>query len=514
MLRDAAWFVPGYMALDWVSYIHPLTPFNITTWNPQPALAMVLVMLAGAGNGVAIFAAIFLADMVFRAAPGGYGFAALGALLLACGYTAIGVLLRRRVNDPALRALHDLVVFSVIVSLGTALVALAYVAMLDAFHHIGEAGFVRTWLRFWIGDVVGVIVSAPLLLLAADAERRHALGVLLRSAEAWLQILVLVAVMWTMFAVYRDNAARLFYLLFIPLVWSAMRWGMVGAIVAASVAQVGVLVGMESQATALPALELQALVAAFTITGLFLGVSVDERRAADEQFKRSLHLVAAGEMAGAIAHELNQPLTALAANAESVERLLERGDEGPRARLVLQRMLQDVKRTGEVTRRLRDLFAAGSTQLEAVAGEELMEAARRIGESVVRATAIDLEIAPSAPGVALYIDRVQVELVLRNLLANSVDSLAAAGTADARIRVRLQPHAGNMALLTVRDNGPGVPVPVSARLFQPFSSGKAAGMGVGLAVSRAIAEAHGGSLDLAEGPHTEFRLLLPCLPSD
>jgi len=514
MLRDAAWFVPAYMALDWVSYIHPLTPFNITTWNPQPAVAVVLVMLAGARNGIAIFAAVFLADVLLRAAPGGYAFAALGAVMLACGYTAIGVLLRRRVRDPALRTLHDLVIFCVIVSAGTALVGLAYVAMLDAFGHLGPPGFVRTWLRFWIGDLVGVIVCAPLLLLAADPERRRELATVAGSAEAWLQIAVLLAVLWAMFAIYRDNAARLFYLLFIPLVWSAMRWGMAGAIVAASVAQVGVLLGMESQGTALPALELQALVAAFTITGLFLGVSVDERRASEERLKRSLHVATLGELTGAIAHELNQPLTALAANAEDQARLLERDGGVERVRPVLERMLHDVRRTGQVTRRLRDLFTAGSTQLEPVPAEELMQAARSIGDNLARASSIDLEIAPAPPALTLHIDRVQVELVLRNLLANSVESLEGARIPHARIEIGLAVRGRDMVLVTVRDNGPGVPAGMRARLFQPFSSGKAVGMGVGLAVSRAIAEAHGGSLELADAPHAEFHLLLPCLPSD
>jgi len=68
-----------------------------------------------------------------------------------------------------------------------------------------------------------------------------------------------------------------------------------------------------------------------------------------------------------------------------------------------------------------------------------------------------------------------------------------------------------MALLCVSDNGPGIPEPMRAKLFQPFASGKPVGMGLGLAVSRAIAEAHGGSLDLADAAHAEFHLVLPCL---
>jgi len=172
-----------------------------------------------------------------------------------------------------------------------------------------------------------------------------------------------------------------------------------------------------------------------------------------------------------------------------------------------------VKRTGEVTRRLRELFRSGTTQLEPVAASELLATARRIGENVIRAAPVKLEIGDGAGLPALYIDRVQVELVLRNLLANSVESLQASKTRDPVVRVALEAQSSEMMLLSVSDNGPGISAAMRSRLFQPFASGKAVGMGMGLAVSRAIAEAHGGSLDAADGPHAVFRLVLPCLPS-
>jgi len=513
LLRNAALFVPAYMALDWASYIYPLGPFYFTPWNPQPALAVVLVMLGGSANFVAVFAAIVLADLAIRGAPVGYAISIAGSLLLALGYSGIAVALRRLVRDAGLRVLHDLAIFTVVVALGTAAVGLAYMGLLEATDQLAGTSFLRGWLRFWIGDLVGIVVTAPLLLAAADAGRRQTLLAMVRSPEAWLQVAMLVATVWTMFAVYRENAARLFYLLFIPLIWTSLRWGMPGAIVAATIAQVGVLAGMESRSTILPILELQALVAAFTITGLFLGVTLDERRASDERLRQSLRLAAAGEMAGAIAHELNQPLTALAAYGESAQKLLDTGGDPALTREVLQKMLQDVKRTGEVTRRLRELFRSGTTQLEPVAASELLATARRIGENVIRAAPVKLEIGDGAGLPALYIDRVQVELVLRNLLANSVESLQASKTPDPVVRVALEAQSSEMMLLSVSDNGPGISAAMRSRLFQPFASGKAVGMGMGLAVSRAIAEAHGGSLDAADGPHAVFRLVLPCLPS-
>jgi two-component system sensor kinase FixL len=115
---------------------------------------------------------------------------------------------------------------------------------------------------------------------------------------------------------------------------------------------------------------------------------------------------------------------------------------------------------------------------------------------------------------ALYIDAIQVELVLRNLIANAVDSLRASHAPNPRIQVMLVEMGGRMARLTVGDNGPGIPPAMRARLFEPFASGKPVGMVMGLAVSRAIAEAHGGTLEAAPGPQARFDLVLPCMPTD
>lgn len=513
LLRNAAVLVPCYIALDWASYVYPLGPFYVTPWNPQPALAVVLVMLGGLGNTLAVLGAIFLADVVVRDAPGGYLVSFLGAVLLAAGYAAIGWILGRRVGDPALRRLRDLAIFCGVVAGGSAVVGLAYMSALHAWDQLAGTNFVRGWLRFWVGDLVGILVTAPLLLAASDAGRRARLAQMVRAPEAWLQATLVAAVVWLMFAVYREQAARLFYMLFIPLIWMSLRWGLPGAIVAATIAQAGVLSGMETGATVVPILELQALVAAFTTTGLFLGVMYDERQQSEDRLRQSLRLAAAGEMAGAIAHEVNQPLTALAVYGESAQRLLERGMDREQMRAILGKMIVEVRRSAEVMRRLRDLFTSGTTRLERVEVAEMMEACRRIAENVIGEAPIALEL-ETAPGLRpLYIDRVQVQVVLRNLMANSVDSLTAARTVNPRIRVAMAPQ-GDMARITVGDNGPGIAAPTRSRLFQPFVSGKPTGMGMGLAVSRAIAEAHGGSLNAAGSGPAEFHLVLPCLRTD
>jgi C4-dicarboxylate-specific signal transduction histidine kinase len=281
-----------------------------------------------------------------------------------------------------------------------------------------------------------------------------------------------------------------------------------GAVVATAIVQLGVVLGIHRTAAgSLPVLELQALVATLTLTSLFLGMMVDERQRAAFNLRRSLRLAAAGEMAGALAHEVNQPLTALSNYGQSALILLERGDGATPLQGIIRKMLAEAERAGEVVRRLRDFFRAGTTRLEAVPVEEVIAAARRIGQRLIGERRVAFEVHGDRSVAPLYVDRLQVELVLRNLIANSVDAVQA--RPDGRIDVWVTADEPQRARIVVADNGPGIAPASRESVFEPFVSGKPTGMGLGLAVSRAIAEAHGGTLEARAG---EFHLVLPCLP--
>src|SRR6187200_2848923 len=95
-VRDTAMFVACYLALDWTSYLYPLGPFNITPWNPPPALSIVWMLLGGLRYAPVVFAAILVADLLIRDAPGGWQLSIVTSLALAAGYTGIAAVLRRR----------------------------------------------------------------------------------------------------------------------------------------------------------------------------------------------------------------------------------------------------------------------------------------------------------------------------------------------------------------------------------------------------------------------------------
>lgn len=514
-LRDAAVFAPCYVALDWASYIDPVGPFNITPWNPQPALAIVWMMLAGLVHAPAVLAAILIADLVVRHAPGGYAVTLMTALVLTGGYASIASALKALLSDTALRSTRQLTIFVTVVIAGTGLVGAGFIGVLHAAGVLADTPYGNAWIRFWIGDAVGILVTAPLLFAAADAARRSALISLARQPEALLQAIVLGATVWVVFEGFGSDPSRQFYLLFLPLIWIAVRFGMNGAILSTAIVQMGLVLGIHGDVGAsLPVVELQALLVALTLTGLFLGVMVDQRQRAEEGLRQTLRLAAAGEMAGAIAHEVNQPLTAVTNYGRSAQKLLERDPAAPpQVREIIGRILAEAERAAEVVRRLRDFFRAGTTRLEEARVEELLSAARRMSDSAVEAKGIRFEIEDPPPLPALFVDRLQVEVILRNLIANAAESLAGAERRDGWIRIRVERHDHKHLRIVVADNGPGLSAASRERLFEPFVSGKSTGMGLGLAVSRAIAEAHGGSLEAARVAHGEFHLVLPCVQS-
>lgn len=514
-LRDAAVFAPCYVALDWASYIDPVGPFNITPWNPQAALAIVWMMLGGLVHFPAVLATILLADIVVRHTPGGYAITGMTAVVLASGYATLAWVLKALLTDTGLRSTRQVTIFAAVVVAGTGVIGAAFIGVLSAAGLLAGTVFSNAWIRFWIGDAVGVLVTAPLLFAATDAGRRAALLSLGRRPEALLQAIVLGATVWLIFKGFGTDPSRQFYLLFLPLIWIAVRFGMNGAILATAIVQMGVVLGIHTDVgTSLPVVELQALLVAFTLTGLFLGVMVDQRQRAEEGLRQTLRLAAAGEMAGAIAHEVNQPLTAVTNYGRSAQMLLERDRSGPsQTKEIIGKLLAEAERASEVIRRLRDFFRAGTTRLEEVQIDELLLDARRMAESTAEGKGISFEIEKHSSLPALFVDRLQIEVILRNLIANAVESVVGADRKSGRIGISVERQGAKHLRIVVTDNGPGVAAANREGLFEPFVSGKSTGMGLGLAVSRAIAEAHGGSLEAANVAHGEFHLVLPCVQS-
>jgi signal transduction histidine kinase len=502
-----------YVALDWTSSIYPLGPFNITPWNPPPALSIVWMLLGGLRYAPVVFAAILVAELVLRDAPGGLLLSIVTSLVLAAGYTGIAAALRLRFQFYG--RLHDtrqLWIFIAVTVVGAAIIGVCYVGILwGAGFRVGNT-FIAGAFQFWLGDTVGVLVTAPLLMVAADPAGRRHLIQSWRKPETALQFATLAGLILFMFQ-SGDEPRHYFYLLFLPLIWIASRNGLSGAAAASGVVQAGVVLGAQIGALqSFAVVELQVLVSALTLTGLALGIIVDERERVLEHLKRSLRLAAAGEMAGAIAHEINQPLTALHNYGSACQIMLRTEKDAvshSELNATIGKMLQESMRAAEVVGRLRDFFRSGATQLELVKVGKLLESVHVVGEKLNSSGDVTFRVESSDGARTLLVDRVQIELVLRNLITNAFEAVAGLPPGRKAVTMSTRMLRGGRILFRVVDTGEGVSPWTRQRLFEPYSTNKATGMGIGLSICRAIADAHGGSLDAVDSRHGEFALMLP-----
>ena len=220
---------------------------------------------------------------------------------------------------------------------------------------------------------------------------------------------------------------------------------------------------------------------------------------------------ALGEMASTLAHEINQPLTAIASYLKGCRRLLQRmeGPEVPMLADAVGQAADQALRAGQIIRHLREFVARGEGERHIEGLPKLVEEASALAlvGAKERGVHVTFALDPEAPLVLA--DRIQVQQVLLNLIRNAIEAMQDASRRELRVTTRALPGEG-LVEIAVADTGPGLAPEVAERLFQPFVTTKAHGMGVGLSICRTIVEAHGGKI-LAEsrkGQGTCFRFTL------
>ncbi|MEO1543106.1 MAG: ATP-binding protein [Pseudomonadota bacterium] len=207
-------------------------------------------------------------------------------------------------------------------------------------------------------------------------------------------------------------------------------------------------------------------------------------------------LSAMGELASALAHELNQPLTAITNYASAARRLIKLKKSEAATDLVLKAGEQ-AQRAGEIIRHLRQFIERGDTERTWADLEDTVSEGARLGLMGVRGDEISFQLTTNGALPLVMIDRVQIQQVVQNLVRNAVDAMQ--GQDGAReIRVELRTDQDQTVEIVVDDTGPGLSPDVAEKLFQPFVTTKAEGMGVGLSVCRNIVEAHGGRIQGAK----------------
>jgi two-component system sensor kinase FixL len=210
-------------------------------------------------------------------------------------------------------------------------------------------------------------------------------------------------------------------------------------------------------------------------------------------------LTALGEMASALAHELNQPLAAIANYLQGSNDLLKR-DPPPTEKVqgALQKASDQALRAGEIIRRLRDFVSRGETEHHVENLPKLIEEASALALVGAKEHGVSVRYVLD-PSVELVLaDRVQIQQVVLNLIRNASDAMA--DRAIRRLTIGVKRLPDHRAEISVADTGPGISPEIADQLFQPFVTTKRTGMGVGLSISRTIVEAHGGQIKAESNP--------------
>ena len=624
-----------YILLDWASLIPPQpgAALGITPWNPPAGLSVALLLRYGWGFAPAVFVAVAVGDVLFRGLPVASFVTLASAAPVALGYGAAAAFLRSRITL-RLDSHNDLLGLLGVAFVATMLVALAVVAVFAVGDLLPWSAFAESALHFWVGDMIGIAVLTPFLLLVLErrpaSERRAQplIEYVLQAAAVW-------AGLWVIFGWEPTDHFEYSYVLFLPLIWIALRAGLVGTAWGILATQLGLILAIQLKGfDAAVTTQFQLLMLAVAVTGLLLGSVVNERRRAEASLRESearlqtvvrtapdailtfdelgivtsanqaaarmfaageggpvganvhtllgipadrragalaghevaaqrldgtvfpaevavgetpldgrilsiavirdvtsrkqaelwlkeheaelahaMRLTATGEMAAALAHELNQPLTALIGFARACQEVLSAGGATASATAseLIDQAVQQALRAGDIIRSTREFLRRGDTRLVKVEVGDIFKAVLDLvhAETTLNRVVVVTRFAKDLPPVLA--DPIQIEQVILNLIRNSIEAMAGSDVAGREIALSAARHGEDFVEIAVRDTGPGVPPELADRLFRPFATTKDTGMGLGLSISRSIVEAHGGRIwsePAARGSDMRFTLPL------
>ncbi|MGE0626899.1 MAG: ATP-binding protein [Hyphomicrobiaceae bacterium] len=504
-------FVLSTVALDAVSTIGLYRDIGVTPWSPSAGLALSFAYIRGIRIWPFVVTGVALSNLLVLKSPHEFWVLVLNSVATSSIWLYAGIFLKRLPDlDPMLRTMRSALL----------LMAVAFSAALcDTIVSVGLLwldGAIEGWKvvgagwRTLVGDVVGTLVVMPLVLL-------------LRGGWPWpkpqlvhlLQFSVLIAALAIIFGYRSASTYQLFYLLFLPILWVALRDGVGGAVLALNACQLGIIIGAQFRFGINPGTgSLQMMMIVLSITGLLIGVVVTEREAAARWFRnqqaamsRQLRLRSAGETAAAIAHQINQPLTAISTYASIASEALNDGD-AQAAKAPMDKLVGECERAAGVLKSVRDLVKQGAMMHEPVNLRRIVTDLAQLHAEDCRTNRIALQVAVPANLPAIECDRVQLEQALENLINNSIEAIADSGRSGTII---ISAHIRDeAAIIEVSDDGPGFAPGLDAIATTPFMTTKENGSGLGLAIARSVAEAHGGSLSVVpQNNGATVRLTLP-----
>lgn len=497
-------YVVLHVLMDAGSYVQPVLKIGITPWNPQTGLLLAFLCLHSRGFVWAVIAQI-VAEWLVRGIPSNLGVFLLQTVAVAGVYQLSAMLIRKLDMSVGRPTSATLIRFGLVAALSALAVSVLVVGLYTLSGSLPVIQAPSAIGKIWVGDLNGILMLTPLLLnyryfpqgvRAAVAAPYKLLGVV----AALLLAFVIV------FIVGNPDDLRFFYVLFVPAIIAALAGEVMGVLLVAVAIQIGLVFGVQRLPEVAPLVDLQYLMLTLVATALALGVVVAERsntaavalrretqlRDREASLARASRAATAGELASVLAHELNQPMTALVGYLRSLEIMLDKVvHSDSRLSPTVRKAADEALRVSDTLRRLRNFYAGRDPQIEPTEVDpllrsivDMMQRRGRVGSA-----AVEIDIEGELPRVDT--DAVFVSVILSNLLSNSADALL--GMTEGRIVVTTRSR-GDVLEVAVEDNGPGVPDRLLPELFKAFVTTKTEGMGMGLAASKSLAQALGGDL--------------------
>lgn len=507
-------YIVAYAGIVWLSAAYTPNRLGIVPWGPQTGLAFAAFLLIGSRLWPFLIIAVAAGDFATAWPSMPLTVRLLAPIIIGGGYSlALYVLTYPALRfDPYLRTLRDVLLLETTAILSSTTIAVLYVNLLAACGVLHSGELLSAAFRFAISDLIGISIVTPLLLLGYRGSH-----IPTPNIENGLQGGSIAAALVLAFGFPSLPHFRLFNVVFFPIIWIALRYGLQGAAYGLFVTQLGLIAALHfigDQPGNLPAFQGLMLVLAFT--GLAIGGLVSERRRVEQQLRlhrdsgaEIFRLGSAGELATAIAHEINQPLTAIANYTQIIQRYLDAGLGNRHTAIEAAAKVSDqVARTDAVIKSFRELVRRGRPRLKSESVYDVLSEAVELTMPMLQQKDIDASVSVERDTHAVMMDRLQIEQVLINLIQNSTEAMSARPIEQKRLSL----HAANVGTsveITVADNGPGFPSWFDIRRPAMLLSEKAEGLGVGLSFCRTIVESHRGELRIggsADGAVVTIRL--------
>ena len=444
--------------------------------------------------------------------------------------TTTAVILRRFAGLPlTLSTRRQVLVYTTAAFAVPALLALGTpVVVRSALGLEPSYGYLVAWLRVALSNASALLLVTPVIALWGE----HGLTPLQRvnprtMFEGGAILACLLTVGFVLFGTGSEIARfpALLMLIFPPLLWAAVRLGPLGASTAllgiaavsawGTAGQLGPFVRFSDSTKVL---SLQVFWITMSTPILLLAAVIRERELAEsslvtlrQHLTHAMRVATAGELSGALAHELRQPLTAILSNAQAALTLLAKGAAKPEdLQCILDDIAQQDRYAADVITRLRSFVQEREPHFEQVALGAVVRDAIALTKALADRSnvSVDADLPDDLPPV--WGDSVQLVQVVLNLIVNACESMQHTPVPERQLRVQIARNDTDFIELTIEDRGDGLPLGAQDKVFEPFFTTKETGLGLGLAIGRSIVTAHGGRLwgENNDGRGATFRVRL------